>query len=76
MSQEFDVLCTTTSSKNYHSEANGSTSAIPNEDYIPINNIIKFLPGEMSKVSFDLKLSGFNSVYLIWNFQNIKFKSS
>jgi hypothetical protein len=30
--------------------------AIPNEDYVPINEIIKFLPGEFTKVNISQKI--------------------
>jgi hypothetical protein len=58
MSQEFEVLCTTTAIKTMinHSATNALAKAIPNEDYIPVNSVIKFLPGEISKVGLKLIL--------------------
>jgi hypothetical protein len=54
INEEFDVLCTTTIAMSLminHSKKVDYMKAVANEDYIPVNSVIKFLPGEITKVS-------------------------
>ena len=50
LSQPLDVKCTTLTSNNSLSDRNVQ-KAVEIEDYIPVEGIIRFLPGEQNKVS-------------------------
>ena len=63
LSQSFDVLCTTAAKLDSVGDKLNMSKAVAHEDFVPVHDLIRFAPGETTKVSqYNLKLSNFKNI--------------